>query len=299
MLFIAGGTGFIGHHLINALIERGYKLRCLVRSKQKASQLRAMGIETVIGDITDASTIKGALKGCSMVVHLVGIIEEHGSLTFKAVHVDGTDNLVKEAVESDIKHFFYQSALGASLSSWAGYLTTKAEAEEIVRESRLRFTIFRPSLVIGSDDGFTQKIKEIAYKSPLIPIPGRGDARFQPIYVGDWVKCFMKIIDNPHYMGHVYEFGGPEHLTYKEMVEAIINAMGIRKPIIHVPMGLTKFGISFMERLIPKPPATSEQIRLLEVDNICDIGSVKNYFGFEPIRFKDALKLFIKSPKGG
>lgn len=285
MLFITGSTGFIGRHLIKALMGKGYNLRCLVRTKEGADFCKAMGFQFHIGDITDKESIKGALEDVSMVAHLVGIISEKGRQTFKEVHLRGTENLLNESKKEGIKHFFFQSALGADPNSWAVYLKTKAIAEELVRESGIPFTIFRTSLVIGSEDGFTQKIKGIISSlSPFIPIPGHGDTRFQPLYVEDWVRCFMKIIDNPEYRGKIYELGGPQHLTYKEMVTAIRDAMGSAKPIIHIPPALVKVSASLLGI------ATAEQIRLLNVDNITELQSVKKNFGFEPLGFKEALR---------
>ncbi|MBI4822609.1 MAG: complex I NDUFA9 subunit family protein [Nitrospirae bacterium] len=287
-IFIAGGTGFIGRHLVSALREDKYDVRCLVRTPEKAELCKAQGFESVIGELTDRESLKGALDGCSMVIHLIGIIEEKGTQTFKAVHVEGTRNLLDVAKKQGIKHFFYQSALGADLDSWAGYLRTKAQAEELIKGSGIPFTIFRPSIVVGENDGFTKKIKDmIASLSPLIAVPGKGKARFQPIYVKDWVRCFFKIIDNPDAIGKTYSFGGTEQLTYKEIVQAVASAMGSQKPIVHIPSLFVKLTAPVLGIV------TVEQIRLLDVDNICDPESVKKNFGFEPMTFKDALRLFI------
>ncbi len=292
MIFIAGGTGYIGGHLLAALRERGLPVRCLIRTPEKAEVCRGPmggpGFETAIGDITDRESLRGALEGAGMVVHLVGIIEEKGPQTFKRVHVEGTKNLIEEAKQAGVRHFFYQSALGADAGSWAGYLRTKGEAEELLKASGLPYTIFRPSLVIGPGDGFTQKIRDfINTLSPVLPVPGKGEAKFQPIYVGDWVKCFLKIIDNPSSLGRTYELGGPEHLAYNDMVKAIRDAMGSVKPVVHIPVFLVKAGASLLG------VASVEQIKLLEKDNITTPDAVRRDFGFEPLAFREALKLFV------
>jgi NADH dehydrogenase len=243
----------------------------------------------VLGDITDRESLRGRLDGAHTVVHLVGIIAERGGQTFESVHVKGTQNLVDEAKRAGVKLFFYQSALGADIRSWAKYQKTKAEAEEIVKSSGIPYLIFRPSLVVGGDDGFISKIRAlIEAPSPVIPIPGSGRARFQPIYVEDWVRCFLKAIDEPSYIGSTIELGGPEHLTYIELVTAIRDELGSVKPLIHIPLMLVKLSAPLLG------VATYEQIRLLEFDNITEIDSVKRHFGFEPMRFKDALRLFLK-----
>lgn len=302
MIFIAGGTGFIGQNLLRALKDSNYRIRCLARTEERAALCIRRGFEAVTGDITNRESLKGALEGIELVIHLVGIIEERGEMTFQKVHVEGTRNLVDEAKRAGVKHFFYQSALGASLNSDAAYQRTKAEAEEIVKGSGIPYTIFRPSLVIGERDGFTEKLKELVRLGPFVPIPGTGEARFQPIYVEDWVRCFLSIIGKEEAIGRIYEFGGPEHLTYNEMVLQLMEVMGIKKIVIHMPMSLAKMGIPFIGlgnkigKLIGKkiPTATSEQLMLLGRDNICDIDSVMRLFGFEPIKYKEALRMFIR-----
>jgi len=302
-IFIAGGTGFIGQHLLRALDGKGYEIRCLARTQERAALCRKSGFEAAIGDITDRESLAGCLEGVDMVVHLVGIIEDRGEMTFERVHVEGTRNLVDEAKGAGVRHFFYQSALGASLKSTARYQRTKAEAEEIVKESGIPYTIFRPSIVIGENDGFTEKLKELVMLGPLVPVPGDGTAKFQPIYVGDWVRCFLGIINNDDAIGKIYEFGGPEHLTYNEMIAQLMDVMGVRKPLIHLPMALAKAGIPFLgvsqkiAGLLGRriPTVTDEQLTLLGVDNICDLDSVEKNFGFKPIAYSAALKRFITS----
>lgn len=300
-IFIAGGTGFIGRHLLTALKNKGHKTRCLVRAKARAAGLTDSCSEVVTGDITDRTSLKGALDGIDMVVHLVGIIEDRGDMTFEKVHVEGTMNLVAEAKAAGIKHFFYQSALGADLKSPARYQSTKAKAEETVRESGIPYTIFRPSLVIGRKDGFTEKLRELINLGPVVIVPGDGKAEFQPIYIDDWVSCFLSIINTTDAIGKTYEFGGPEHLTYNELLLQLTAAMGLKKNIVHLPISVVKAGLPFMglSRSIGKalgknvPSVTAEQLYLLGLDNICDINSVEKNFGFRPINYSEALKKFI------
>lgn len=290
MIFIAGASGFVGGHLIDALIKEGYKLRCLARSEKAQGLFKERGIDIVAGDITIPETLEGGLKGVDFVVHLVGIIQEKGSATFQRVHVEGTRSLVAEAKKAGVKHFFYQSALGADKDSWSDYQKTKAEAEEIVKTSGMPYTIFRPSLIIGQWDGFTKMLMELIGISPVIPIPGDGKSKFQPVYINDWIKCMQKVIASPESFKGIFEIGGPEHLTYNEIVSALAEAMNVKKSIVHMPMWVMKFGA----RTIPFLPVTYDQLRLLETDNICDKNSVEKSFGFKPARYKDALREFIE-----
>ena len=306
MLFVAGGTGFIGSHLVGALSASGHKVRCLARSPERAGKCKDAGFETAAGDITDRRSLKGKLDGCDSVAHLVGIIEEMGDATFERVHVEGTRNLVAEAKKAKVKFFFYQSALGASADAGARYLKTKAAAEEIVRASGIPYTVFRPSLVVGSGDGFTGRLGELITMGPVVPIPGDGKTKFQPMYVGDWIRCFKSVFSGAPYdarhASHTYELGGPEHLAYNEIITLLMRAMGVEKPVVHIPLGIIRMSLPFsgisrgVGALLGKkiPSVTSEQLDLLQVDNICDKDSVQKNFGFVPMAYKDALALFVE-----
>lgn len=302
MIFIAGATGFVGKHLIEALREKGHPVRCLARSEKKAELCRSYGFEAVEGDITDRDSLRGALKGVKTVVHLIGIIQERRGVTFEKIHVEGTENLVDESKKAGAGHLFYQSALGASLNSPFKYTKTKAEAEEIIKASGIPYTVFRPSLIIGPGDRFTESIKELLGLGPVVPVPGNGESRFQPVYIEDWVRCLLKILDNPEALNRTFEFGGPEHLSYNEILKVMMEILGIRKSIVHLPLSLVKavlpvsnlFGSLGRVLGINVPEVSAEQIGLLQVDNITGVDSVERLFGFKPLPFRDALSRFLK-----
>ncbi len=293
MIFITGASGFVGGHLVDYLIAKGHRAACLARSENAQKSLAAKGAEVVSGDVTRPETLNGILKSDDFVIHLVGIIEEKGKATFEAVHRNGTANLVAEAKRAGVRHFFYQSALGADRNSWSGYLRTKAEAEEIVKESGLSQTIFRPSLIIGPWDGFTKKLVEMLKLSPVLPIPGQGKAKFQPVYIKDWLSCINKVIENPCGFLSTYEIGGPEHISYREMVEKLSTALGQHRPAVTIPMGLMRLGALVFEKVLSSPPVTGDQLRLLEQDNISDPKAIEKNFGFVPLSYEEALKEFI------
>jgi uncharacterized protein YbjT (DUF2867 family) len=293
LIFIAGASGFVGGHLSDHLVRNGQRVKVLVRSAAAGEKFSSQGIETIPGDITKPETLAGILSSDDIVIHLVGIILEKGDATFQKVHVKGTGNLVSEARRAGVRHFFYQSALGADGNSWSEYLKTKAEAEEMVKESGLPYSIFRPSLIIGPWDGFTKKILDMLKISPVLPVPGDGEARFQPLYIKDWLKCMDRVIEDPGAYRSVYELGGPQHLSYREIVELISGASGLKRPVFNIPMGLMRFGASVLGGVMSAPPVTMDQLRLLEQDNITDPDAVRKNFGFEPMRLKDALSEFM------
>jgi NADH dehydrogenase len=297
VIFVVGAAGFIGSHLVRELRSEGHAVRCLARTEEKAERCVEEGFEARVGDITNPDSLRGALDGTRMVVNLAGIIAERAGQSFEAIHVRGTENLLAESAHAGVEHFFYQSALGADPNSHAHYHTTKARAEEAVKASGIPYTIFRPSLVVGPGDGFTTKVKDIINApGPVIPVPGKGEARFQPIYVEDLVKCFLSIVEKPVALGRTYELGGPEYLSYNHLVLDIAKAMGVEKKLMHIPMGLAALGTWILSKT-PFSPATPEQLMLLDTDNICDKDTVRKNFGFDPLPFREALRRFI-SPQG-
>jgi NADH dehydrogenase len=299
VIFVVGATGFIGSHLVRELKNHGHAVRCLARSEEKASRCVEQGFEARVGDITDRDSLREALDGVHTVVNLAGIIAERAGQSFEAIHVQGTENLLAEASRAGASHFIFQSALGAAAASNAHYHTTKARAEEAVRTSGIPYTIFRPSLVVGPGDGFTTKVQDIINApGPVIPVPGRGEARFQPIFVEDLVKCFLSVVENPGALGKTYELGGPDHLSYNHMVRDIAAAMGVEKKLMHIPMGLAALGTWILSKT-PFSPATPEQLMLLDTDNICDKDTVRKNFGFDPLPFREALRRFISPQEPG
>lgn len=294
--FIAGGTGFVGTALLEALLRQGLSIRCLARNQEKALQLKEKGIEPHIGDITDRDSLEDALKGVDTVIHLVGIMEGSPQ-DFKRIHVQGTENLINESLRAGVKLFFYQSALGASIKGNTPYEKTKAMAEELVISSGIPYIIFRPSLIIGKWDGFTKRLVELIKALPVVPVPGDGRARFQPLYIEDWIKAFLKAVIEKKEKNKLYEFGGPEHLTYNEIISNLMEAMRVKKPFIHIPQWLIKTGLPAGKLLknlgVDIPLPTIDQLKLLKKDNITDLDAIKKHFGFEPISYREALRIIF------
>ncbi len=299
MIFIAGATGFVGTNLLETLSKRGIRTRCLVRSEKKAEKIKNLATEIVYGDITDRESLRNLMEGVDTVVHLVGIIRETPKATFQKVYIEGTENLVEEAKTSGVNRFFYQSALGASLDAPFKYSRAKAEAEEIVKRSGIRYVIFRPSLIIGKEDGFTENLKRLFSLGPFIPVPGGGKAKFQPIFIEDWIKCFMYVLENENAWNRIYELGGPEHLSYREILNLYMTAMGINKPLLNVPLRCVKAALpmSFLTKVIGKaPPEVSvEQLNMLQVDNITEPEAVEKLFGFKPKRLEEYIKDILQT----
>ena len=293
MILVTGGTGFVGSHLIRRLRAEDIAVRAVVRNPARAGMLKDLGADVVAGDSADPASLERAAAGCERVVHLVGIIQEAKGATFRGVHVDGTRNILHAAKKAGIRQFYYQSALGTRPGAISAYHKTKWEAEELVRESGIPFTIVRPSLIYGQGDQFTIRLSGMIRLSPVLPVIGSGKSRVQPIYIDDVVSCIVKAVAGESFLNEMYEIGGPEQLTYEEVTAALADILGVRRPVLHLPLGFMKAAAHVFEMVLPQPPVTTEQLVMLQEDNICSLRDIRDAFGIEPVAFREGLKKFL------
>ncbi len=297
MILITGGTGFVGTHLIKRLRKNDIPVRAVVRNPDKAQLHKDLGVDVVKGDIADKASLGRATAGCDRVVHLVGIIQETPGATFRGVHVEGTRNVLEAAKKSGVRHFVYQSALGTRPGARSSYHRTKWEAEELVRASGIPFTILRPSLIYGPGDQFTIRLSELIRISPVLPVIGSGKSKVQPLSIDDVVSCIVKAVTTGSFLNEIYEIGGPEQMTYEEVTAAIAEAIGVRRPTVHMPLFFMKAAARVLESVLPKPPVTTDQLIMLQEDNVCSMRDIRDAFGIEPIRFHEGLRKFLTAKK--
>lgn len=286
-VFVTGGTGFVGSRIVSTLEHR--PLRLLRRTPGDSS---APNQETSIGNVTDASSLEGTMTGCTVVVHLVGIIEEQGDATFDQVIRQGTENILAEAKRAGVEHFVHMSALGAQDTPGLGYHTAKWKAEQAVINSGLPYTIFRPSVIFGPGDGFITTLAGVIKAFPVIPVVGNGKTRFQPVQIQDVADAFRAAVDNPEqHANRIHELGGARQYSYEEMLDTIAAELQKKKPKAHVPIGLMKIVVAASGPL-PKalrPPVTSEQLKMLGLDNSTADSATARLIGRQPKSLEDGL----------
>jgi uncharacterized protein YbjT (DUF2867 family) len=297
MILVTGGTGFVGRHLIAALRREGLPVRAVVRRSSKASPIEDLGAEPVEGDIADPASLEAAAKGCERIIHLVGIIQEGRGFTFRSVHVEGTRNMVLAAKKAAVKQFFYQSALGTRENAKSEYHRTKWDAEQLVKASGIPYTVLRPSLIYGSGDAFTERLSEMIRRAPVLPVIGSGRSKVQPIHIDDVTACIVKAVRGDAFLNRSFEIGGPEQLTYEEVTRAIADALGVKRPAVHMPMFFMRTMAKVAETVLPNPPVTTEQLIMLQEDNVCARNAISEDFGIEPVRFREGLARFLGKAK--
>jgi len=292
---LTGATGFVGRNIVQSLLEEGYHVHCLVREPSKAEHIKAPGVTLFKGDVTEKSSIDPAfLSGVSYLIHLVGIISEAGTQTFKRVHFEGTKNIVDLAHEQGgIKKYVQMSALGTRSNARSQYHRTKWQAEEYVRVSELSFTVLRPSLIFGPDGEFIRTFADVIRKSPVVPAISSGG--FYPVHVRDVASCFVKALTADETNGKTVPLGGRERLTLKEIIETLCRLMGKKRVILPVPAAVIYPPALLMQSVLKRPPITPDQLRMLGEDNTYDIEETKKVFpDFNPIGFEEGLREFIE-----
>ena len=287
MILVTGGSGFIGRRVVSRLAGGGSSLRVFARGQRRVDLPE--GVEMVRGNVVSGEGLPEALAAAEKLVHLVGIIRQTGDQTFESVIWRGTERVVETAKAAGVKKFVYVSAIGAQDNPTYQYLYAKWQAERAVKLSGLKYTILRPSIVFGEGDEFINALAGPVRYSPIVPVAGDGKARFQPIWVEDLVTCIVACLDEDAHAGQTLEIGGPEQLTYDELLDIVKEALGRSRIKAHVPLAVMRPLAQVMEWVLPKPPVTREQLKMLALDNIAETDSVMRQFGVQPRRLADSL----------
>jgi len=294
-VFLTGASGFVGSHMLARLLRDKHMVRGLVRRRGSLSppQTSQQTLEEIEGDINSVN-LASSLADCDAVINLVGIIYERGTDTFERVHHQGTINLVAAAKQNGVKRFVQMSALGARPAKATAYHVTKFAAEEEVRNSGIPSVVLRPSLIVGPGSAFVQQMVDVMRAAPFVrPVPGTGKYRFRPVHLDDVIECFAQSLSNPGATGQAIDLVGAEELTLDEIGDEITAVLGIRKPVVHVPMPFMNAAAAFFSLLPIVPPVTSVQLRMLEEGSTADAGAMKRIFGIEPAGFREGLRRYL------
>jgi len=283
---ITGGTGFVGSNTARALLGAGHHVVLVSRGTRRVAPRE--GLTVARADVIAGTGLAEAFTGCDAVVQLTAVIREKGKQTFDAVIRRGTENVATAAATAGIAHLVYISAIGADPDPRFPYHYAKWMAEQAVRASGVGYTTLRPSLIFGPGDGFfTTLCGLVRYSIPVVPIAGDGGALFQPISIDDVVRCIVMSLARGPAMSTI-EIGGPEVLTYEGIVDIIHDAIGAGMRIkVHVPIPALMPVAAVMDKVLPNPPVTPAQLRMLARNNITRIDAVPHGFGFAPAAFSD------------
>jgi len=291
---VTGGTGFVGPRIVHALREREQPVRALVRrpTERSAATLASWGSELVQGDLRDAASLRRAVEGAEVVVHLVSI-RQGSDEDFRRVMDRGTRDLVAAAKDAGVRRFVLMSALGTSeeTKDLVPYYRSKWAMEQTVRGSGIEHVIFRPSFVFARDGGILPTFRRLARVAPVTPIIGSGQQRIQPIWLDDVAAYFAAGVDKPEAANRTFELGGPDAVTWNEFWERLKRALGQRRPSMHVPMRLMRLNALVTERLPGNIPLTRDLLTMLEHgDNVTTNDDAVQTFGLPLVPLDEQIR---------
>src|SRR5215212_8528435 len=271
LVTIIGGSGFLGRHIVRALAKDGYRIRVAVRRPDLAGHIQPLGrvgqIVPVQANVRYPDSLYAACASASAVINLVGILHRAGPQTFESVHAQGAEAAALAASRAGAAIFIQMSALGAGPGSPSAYARTKAEGEVRARSAFPGTIIIRPSIVFGPEDAFFNRFAAMARISPVLPLIGGGRTRFQPVFAGDIAEATAKLVARGGADGGVYEFGGPEVYSFRDLMRFTLHTVMRRRLLLPLPFGIAGVMASIFQ-LLPGSLLTQDQVLLLKHDNV-------------------------------
>ncbi len=290
MILITGATNFIGRAVARHLADVAYDICCLLQPSRREQNLpSSISFITVSADFSDPPALRAAMQNATAVIHVAREqdFDQEGQLSD---HVGRVEQLVRAMQETGVSRLIYLSRLNAERSSAYPLLRAKGQAEAIIEESGLDYTIMRSSVVYGAEDAFTNVLVMGAKVLPLVlPIPDAGRSRFQPLWVGDLARCIMETLERDDLIGETIPLGGAEHFTMEQMIAEILRVAGMRRLMLHLRIPLIKAAIGFFNTFLVRNPTPRWWLDIIAVGSATSLGAIPRRFNFEPCQFADCL----------
>lgn len=296
---VFGATGFIGRHIVRRLAKTGVTICAPTRDLEKALILKPMGevgqIVPILCSTRNDASVAEIVSGSDAVINLIGILYEKGRETFQSVHVETAARLARLAKENGVRQFVHLSALGARVESRSAYARSKAMGEQAVRAFFADAAILRPSVVFGPEDNFFNLFAALARLSPVLPLIGGGNTKFQPVYAGDVAEAAITALAQPQSRGQTYELGGPGVYTFRALLELMLRETGRRRRLISLPWPLASLQ-AFCLEFLPRPLLTRDQVELLKTDNVVGNSGAQTLrdLGIAPTALEIVLPTYLR-----
>ncbi|TNC48718.1 complex I NDUFA9 subunit family protein [Rubellimicrobium rubrum] len=290
LVTIFGGAGFLGRYVARRLAKEGWRVRVAVRRPDEAGFVRTYGhtgqVVPWACNIRDDDSVRAALRGAEAAVNCVGTFDRKGRNSFQSIHVDGAARIARICLEEGVRRMVHVSALGASTDGASEYARSKAEGEAAVLRSMPHAVILRPSILFGQEDSFFNRFATMASRGPVLPLIGAG-TRFQPVWVDD-VAAAAALGATGRAAPGLYELGGPEVMTFRELMDRMLHVVRRRRLVVGLPFWLGGLmgsvfdaGRTLSGGLMPSP-VTRDQVESLRTDNVVSLGAR----GFEDLGIK-------------
>ena len=303
LVTIFGGSGFVGRYIVRRMAKEGWRVRVAVRRPNEAIFVKTYGdvgqIEPLLANIRDEASTRAAIIGSDVVVNCVGILNETSRQKFNTVQTEGAGRIARIAAECGVTNFVHFSAIGADSNSESNYSKSKAEGESLVRAAFKSAIILRPSIVFGNEDQFFNRFATMAKLSPIVPLVG-SETKFQPVYVDDLAAAAVKAITENVKPG-IYELGGPEVATFKELIVKLMGIIRRKRLIVNVPFFaalIQAYAFDMAQKLslglFTNSILTRDQVRSLKSDNVVSSrGKGFKELNIEPIAMDAILEEYL------
>ena len=298
MILVTGATGFIGRALVRQLSTIGYPLRALIRPSPRTPRLpKGVSVEVAVVSLSDTRGLRAAMRDVETVFHLASAENQGARGDLLTTDIQGTQNLVEAAADAGVDRFIYLSHLGAARTSGYPAFKAKGIAEEYIRGSQVPHTVIRTSLVYGPEDHFTNNLSRLIRASVgVFPVPSGGRVVVQPVWVEDLVTCLIWAMQNENTLDHVYEVGGNEFFTLREIIEIIMDVTRRKRWLVPLsPITLRAITV-FLESILPNFPLSSFFLDYFAVNRTTAVDSMPRHFGLMPARFSYRIDYLIRKP---
>lgn len=291
-ILLTGATGFIGKALTRHLAETDYQVRVLIHPTSSSPDLpKGIPVEATVSGLNDIRGLRAALVDVDIVYHLASqeALGARGDLM--ETDIKGTRNLVQAAQESSARRFIYLSHLGADRASAYPVMTAKAIAEDSIRKSSLDYTILRTGIVYGPQDRFTTRLARMIEAIPLVfPMPDQGDTLLQPLWIEDLANILLWTLENPRTIREQYEIGGPEQLSFREIILTLLDVMGQRRALLPISTPLIRFATMLADYLSLKIPTNIFWLDYLATNRTCSLNTIPHIFNLLPSHFSKRIE---------
>jgi NADH dehydrogenase len=291
-ILLTGATGFIGKALTRHLSETDHQVRVLIHPSSQSPDLpKGIPVEATVSGLNDIRGLRAALVGVDIVFHLASqeALGAQGDLL--EIDIKGTRNLVQAAEESEVKRFIYLSHLGADRASAYPIMTAKAIAEDSIQKSSLDYTILRSGIVYGSEDRFTTHLARLLQNIPVVfPLPDQGDSLLQPLWIEDLANILLWTLDNPKTNRELFEIGGPEQLSFRDIVITMLDVMGLKRTLIPVSTPWIRFVTMLADYLSLKIPTNIFWLDYLATNRTCSLNTIPHIYSLLPSHFAKRIE---------
>lgn len=291
MILITGATGFVGSHLVNKLTLQHEKTRCFVRGNTLETNDIRKDAEIFKGDLLDKNAVDRSAKDIQKVVHLAATLQDPDPEAIRRINVEGTRNLVDSCIKHGVEKFIFLSTLNVTLPGKNQYSKTKLEAEHIVQESGLDFTILRPSIIYGKgDNGTISQLIESVKAKKRITLLGNGEYKLQPVFIDDVVKAICEVLNNSHNHKHrTYFLVGKDIVSYNELVDLISDITGYKSQKRYVPISAVKIAVKILSIFLKRGILLKDKINTYSYDKNVDTALQKDIFPQKSISLADGI----------